>query len=151
MKIYMDVCCLNRPFDDQSQLRIRLESEAITLIIERVDRGEWSEVSSEIAVLEIRAISDAERRERVKALLPEKRNIHKLTETTFPRASALMKFGFKPADALHVAAAEQACADIFLSCDDQLCKLGKRHRNQLNVRVVNPLEWIKEIEDASNA
>lgn len=28
MRIYFDNCCFNRPFDDQSQIRIRLESEA---------------------------------------------------------------------------------------------------------------------------
>jgi hypothetical protein len=26
MKIYLDVCCLNRPFDDQMQDRVRLAS-----------------------------------------------------------------------------------------------------------------------------
>ncbi|MFO7884916.1 MAG: hypothetical protein R6U68_08850 [Desulfobacteraceae bacterium] len=28
MKIYLDNCCFNRPFDDQTSLRIRLETEA---------------------------------------------------------------------------------------------------------------------------
>ncbi|MCU0572351.1 MAG: hypothetical protein MUC41_05085, partial [Syntrophobacteraceae bacterium] len=28
MKVYLDNCCYNRPFDDQKQLRIRLEAEA---------------------------------------------------------------------------------------------------------------------------
>lgn len=28
MKVYLDACCLNRPFDDQTQGRIRLEAEA---------------------------------------------------------------------------------------------------------------------------
>jgi len=35
MLVYLDVCCLNRPFDDQSQDRIHLESEAVLLILER--------------------------------------------------------------------------------------------------------------------
>jgi len=35
MRIYTDVCCLNRPFDDQSQDRIRIESEAILAILNR--------------------------------------------------------------------------------------------------------------------
>jgi hypothetical protein len=38
MKIYLDTCCLNRPFDDQRQARIRLESEAVTLILEKILR-----------------------------------------------------------------------------------------------------------------
>jgi len=35
MKIYLATCCLNRPFDDQRQPRVRLESEAVTLILEK--------------------------------------------------------------------------------------------------------------------
>ena len=38
MKIYLDACCLNRPFDDQSQDRVRLEAEAILLILGRLER-----------------------------------------------------------------------------------------------------------------
>jgi len=28
MRIYLDNCCYNRPFDDQNQLSVRLETEA---------------------------------------------------------------------------------------------------------------------------
>jgi hypothetical protein len=27
--IYLDLCCVNRPFDDQHQARVRLEAEAV--------------------------------------------------------------------------------------------------------------------------
>lgn len=39
MKIYLDNCCFNRPFDDQSQLRIKLESEAKLKIQEDIRSG----------------------------------------------------------------------------------------------------------------
>jgi len=39
MKIYLDVSCLNRPFDDQAQVRIRIETAAITFVLERIDAG----------------------------------------------------------------------------------------------------------------
>lgn len=41
MRIYLDVCCLNRPFDDQSQDRIHLEAEAVLAIIKQVEQGDW--------------------------------------------------------------------------------------------------------------
>jgi hypothetical protein len=44
--VYLDVCCLNRPFDDQTQDRIRLEAEAIVLILEHIIRGDWNWLSS---------------------------------------------------------------------------------------------------------
>jgi len=39
MRVYLDVCCLNRPFDDQSQERIRVESDAVELILRPVQKG----------------------------------------------------------------------------------------------------------------
>jgi len=41
MKIYMDVCCLNRPFDDQTQDKIRIESDAILAILSKCISGKW--------------------------------------------------------------------------------------------------------------
>jgi predicted nucleic acid-binding protein len=144
MQLYLDVSCLNRPFDDQRQARIRLESETILFILQRIDTGVWSQVSSEIALLEINAIRESERRDRVLMLLPAKTNILNLTPAMFARAAALDTLGFKPADALHVAAAEVAHADVLLTCDDRLCRLGKRHRRKLRVAVANPVDWLKE-------
>jgi predicted nucleic acid-binding protein len=150
LRLYLDVSCLNRPFDDQSQARIRLETEAISVILERVDSGQWTQVSSEVALLEIDAIADGDRRARVRLLLPEEKDILKLTAATFQRAAALQRLGFKPADALHVAAAEEAGADVLLSCDDRLCRRARRHRQKLRVQVANPLDWLREMGDAAN-
>jgi hypothetical protein len=33
MRIYLDMCCLKRPFDDQSQPGIRLETEAVLALL----------------------------------------------------------------------------------------------------------------------
>jgi hypothetical protein len=33
MRVYLDMCCLKRPFDDQSQPRIHLESEAVLALL----------------------------------------------------------------------------------------------------------------------
>ncbi|MGK7885652.1 MAG: hypothetical protein AB4057_13635 [Crocosphaera sp.] len=45
-RIYLDVCCLNRAFDDQSQLRIRLETESILTIIYQCQKQKWKLISS---------------------------------------------------------------------------------------------------------
>ena len=148
MKLYFDVSCLNRPFDDQNQTRIRIETAAITLIFERIDAGLWRQVSSEMAVIEIDAIADVDRRNRVLVLLPEFETIIRLSEATFQRAAELEAFGFKPADAVHVAAAEQAKVDVLLSCDDRLCRLAQRYRRDLQVEVTNPVDWLKEVGNA---
>jgi len=48
MKIYWDVCCLKRSFDDQTQARLLLETEAIELIFNLVWLGKLSWCSSEV-------------------------------------------------------------------------------------------------------
>ena len=150
MIVYLDVSCLNRPFDDQSQTRIRLESEAVTLVLQECDEGSWTQVSSDIANIEIDAIPDDERRGRVRKLLPKQASVLKLSQDVHDRAVELQKLGIKPADALHVASAETLDADVCLSCDDRLCRAAHRHRRELKVRVANPLDWLKEIAGGRN-
>lgn len=48
MKLYLDNCCYNRPFDDQTQERIHLESEAILTILQRGQSGIYSIIGSNI-------------------------------------------------------------------------------------------------------
>ena len=51
--IYLDVCCLNRPFDDQAQARIHLEAEAVLVILNQCQAGHLTWISSDVVTLEI--------------------------------------------------------------------------------------------------
>jgi predicted nucleic acid-binding protein len=150
VKIYLDVSCLSRPFDDQEQSRIRLEAAAVGMILERVDEGRWLHVSSEMARIEIEANRDPRRRARAQLLLPDPGNLVMLTPAIFNRAAALHLLGFKPADALHLAAAEEAAADVLLSCDDRFCRTAQRQARHLRVPVRNPLDWLSEKEHGAD-
>lgn len=68
MKIYLDACCLNRPFDDQTQTRIHLEAEAVLLIIQSVEDHEWQWISSDAVAYEINKAPNEERQERLWSL-----------------------------------------------------------------------------------
>ncbi len=151
MKIYLNVSCLNRPFDDQEQARIRLEAAAVGMILERMDEGLWVHVSSEMAQIEINANADPKRRERLHLLLPAAEQVVMLTPALFDRGAELERLGIKPADALHVAAAEEASADVLLSCDDRFCRAAQRHARRLRVVVQNPLTWLNEVERGPDA
>jgi hypothetical protein len=151
MRIYLDVCCLNRPFDDRSQLRIRLETEAIATIFDQIQDGIWHHVSSEMAVIEIDAIGSADRRGRVRALLPDSQSLLRLTEDVLQRSSELEAFGFETADGVHIAAAEKLKADVMITCDDKLSRKARRHRSRLHVRVANPVEWVEEMGHDADA
>src|SRR5438045_599496 len=69
MRLYLDVCSLNRPYDDQSIDRNRLEAEAVLVIVGRVSRGQHMMVSSEIIDLESEASPDREKAELVRETL----------------------------------------------------------------------------------
>jgi predicted nucleic acid-binding protein len=143
-RLYLDACCLNRPFDDQAQERIRLEAEAALLILGRVQRGSWRWISSEVLEHELSRMPDPERRRRVEVLLGSATEKVLLTEEILARGADLETLGFGAFDALHLAAAEAAGADVFLTTDDGLLRRARRQTAPLSVRVENPLVWLEE-------
>jgi len=142
--VYLDACCLNRPFDDQAQDRIRLESEAVLLVLGHVHRGDWRWIGSEVLSFELARNPDAERRRRVEVLVASATKTVVLDERVERRGTELEDLGFGAFDALHLAAAEAAQVDIFLTTDDGLLRRAWRHRDEIRVRVENPLTWLKE-------
>lgn len=145
MRIYLDLCCLNRPFDDQSQDRIHLEAEAILSIIKFVEKGQWTLVNSDGILYEINKIPDSERKKKVEIIISRANEHVRLEEKILERAKRLQKLGIRSLDALHVACAESAKVDIFLTTDDKLLRILRQHSDEIDVRADNPLVWIKEV------
>ena len=143
-KLYIDNCVLNRPFDDQSQERVRLETEAIILLLSRLERKEMTWLGSQILEIEIDRAPDVEQRSRLKRVVEFVDSTIEIGEKELKRANELQKLGFVGFDAVHLACAESGKADVFLTTDDRLLKLAKRVAKKLNVRVENPLDWMKE-------
>ena len=143
--VYLDVCCLNRPFDDQTQERIRLESEAIILIFRHIENQDWQWISSEIVDFEIDKMPDSERKARIRTMkiFPAKYII--ADDVLIKRGEALRQKGFDIYDALHLACAEHSAADVMLTTDDRLTRLAKRYAEMLSIRVENPLLWLQEL------
>ena len=140
MKLYLDVCCLNRPFDDQSQTRVRLEAEAVLSILELAESDELEIVGSDIICDELSQMPDSERREKVEWLLTLASSQIAMTSAIEQRATELQKWNIAPLDALHLASAENARADYFLTTDDDL--LRRARRADLKVKVENPAKWL---------
>ena len=144
-KIYLDTCCLNRPFDDQTQERIRLESEAVLAILSRIEKGDWDWIGSEVLMDEIEQTPDTQKLSRARLLSGFIKQMVEIGEAEIERSKELQGEGFKEFDSLHLACAENAKADVFLSTDDRLLKLAKRISNRLHIRVENPLAWVEEM------
>jgi PIN domain len=143
-KIYLDVCCLNRPFDDQTQARIYLETQAILEILSRCQTGEWELVSSTALELEIAKTPDLNRREEVQLALAIAKCKILVTEEIARRAIALTNLRIKNFDALHIACAE-GNADVFLTTDNRLLSRALSYKSDLNIIVANPTNWLAEV------
>lgn len=143
-RVYLDNCVLNRPFDDQSLERIRLETEAIVLLLSRIERKEWIWLGSQAVEIEIDKTPDAEQRSRLRRVVEFASSIVEVGEKELKRAKELQAAGFIGFDAVHIACAESGKADVFLTTDDRLLKQAKRLAKKLRVAVENPLDWMKE-------
>jgi predicted nucleic acid-binding protein len=138
----MDNCCLNRPFDDQSNLRIHLEAEAIKTIIVLVEQQKWDLVSSKILKFEISRITDESRRKELMLMESLAGEVVQINTQIGVRANEFERLGIQSFDALHLACSENN-ADILLTVDDRLIKKALTINN-LNISVRNPLIWLSE-------
>jgi predicted nucleic acid-binding protein len=146
--IYLDACCLNRPFDDQTQARIRLEAEAVLIILARFETGQWEWIGSKVLDLEIDRTPDPERRRRVRLLAFHAHRSVLVGQSEIERAQQLEAWGFSAFDALHLACAESGSSDVFLTTDDALLRKSATYAEQLRLRVENPLTWLREVSES---
>ncbi|HLN85875.1 MAG TPA: PIN domain-containing protein, partial [Candidatus Limnocylindrales bacterium] len=133
------VCTLCRPFDDQSVMRIRLETNAYYLMLQAVQDGKYTMVVSLAHFEEINAISDPEERREALAVLAKLGTTSEYDSTAVrARAVELHSRELGIADAAHVALAE-ATADFFITCDDRLLRQCKTQR--VAIITMNPVEF----------
>lgn len=145
MKIYLDLCAIQRPLDTPNQIRIVLESEAVLGIITFCNIGQAELLSSEALLYEGEQSSLPVRKEHTLSVLAKAKNVLVVTEKEKSRAAEIMQVGIKPLDALHIALAESGSADYFCTCDDKLMRNIKKVQD-LAVKVVNPVDLVQEIE-----
>ncbi len=142
MKVYLDNCCFNRPFDDQRQARVRLEAEAKLEIQQRVLQGQVELVWSYIFEFENEANPFAERRDSIRRW-----KAHAVADVgespdVLALAGRLVNDGFRTKDAIHLACAVQTGADYFVTTDDELLRKCYGMRQ---ITVTNPVEFVVRV------
>lgn len=144
-KLYLDVCCLNRPFDDWSQERVRLEGEVILSILNRIKTQQWQLISSEVIEVELLKMKNVDKLKKVQQLLSLATASIILDDNIDQRSQEIEKLGFGLYDSFHIASAEIGKVDILLTTDDRLLKLATRYVNYLNVVILNPIIWLMSV------
>ena len=137
-KLYLDNCCFSRPFDDQSQLLVRLETEAKLFIQQGIKEGMFELVWSYILERE-NLDNPFERRQqaispwrlRAKVDIGETVEIVQMAETYH-------KLGLRPKDSLHVACAFVAKADFLITTDRRMLKFANKP-----IQIVDPIQFVQ--------
>jgi predicted nucleic acid-binding protein len=144
-RIYFDACCLNRPFDDQSQARIRLETEATEHLLRAVEEGKLLWVASDALLYEIHKCPEEDRRTAVLALCARATERVAIDEVAMRRAIDLRLHGLRDLDALHLACAERGGVEVLVTTDDAFISTARRLTPASSTRVVNPVVYALEV------
>lgn len=144
MRIYLDNCCLQRPLDDQTHPRIRVETEAVFVVLAAVQAGELSLLGSEALEYEIGCIPDETRREEVLSALVLATEYLQVTEAVEALALTFEQQGVRAMDAIHLALASMAKADFFCTCDDKLFRKAQTLQG-LSCKVITLLGLVPEV------
>ena len=141
MKIYLDNCMFNRPFDEQTHIRIRLETEAKLAIQEEIRRGTYQLIWSYILDYENSKNPFQERKEQI--IKWKKYAITDIEENTEIIKTALLlnSKGLQKMDSLHIACAVFAKAGYFLTTDD---KVIKKANTLTGIKITDPIDFIKK-------
>lgn len=144
MKIYLDMCSFNRPYDDQTYIKIKLEAEAKLFIQHEVKEGRLKLAWSYILEFENEDNPYKERRETIESWIDLAFIDVEPSESILKQAEALEKKGIKADDALHIACAISAKCDYFITTD---YKLIKKAVDLNQIHVMNPVDYIRILED----
>jgi predicted nucleic acid-binding protein len=146
VRLYLDLNCFNRPFDDQTQARIVQETSAVFAILQRIVDGMDHLVWSAILDFENAQHPLADRGVEIARWAHRAIVYIGVTPDVATRAHALTAAGFRPLDAAHLACAEATACNRLLTCDDQMLRVARRVR--VEVQVQNPVSYIEEVTDA---
>ncbi|MDE6847251.1 MAG: hypothetical protein K2J99_16010 [Lachnospiraceae bacterium] len=144
MKIYLDNCSYNRPYDDQTQIRIHLETEAKLHIQDMIKNGELDLVTSYILDYENSRNRFLHKRQAISEFINTNESYYvgeDKDREAMELAREIRKTGVKDMDALHVACAILAGCDFFITTDDRLLKYLPQE-----IQIVTPGEFIRRLE-----
>ena len=142
MKIYLDNCCFNRPFDDQTSLVIYLETEAKLHVQDLIRQEKLSLIWSFVLDYE----NDANPFEEVRNRIAEWKKLScadcDLSDEITEKAKELMKMGLQQMDASHIACAIYCGAECFLTTDKKIL-----NKQITDIKIMNPIDFVRRYFD----
>ena len=145
MRLYIDVCCYSRLYDDQTQVKIYMESEAILNIINISKKNNDEIIGSPALDLEIEQIADAEKRNKIKyfyKMIETEKAVYNINIYNWVKEIS-EQTKIKTLDRFHLSFAENSNADILLTTDakfENACS-----KMNLKIKVINPIKYLMEV------
>jgi len=141
MRVYLDNCCYNRPFDPQTDLRISIETQAKMRVQNLMRTGEVEYVWSAVLDYEV---NSSPYQDRIDMILPWRTDAAEnilLDPDLIRRGAQIQSLGIKKMDALHLSCAEYAACDWFITTDKGILK---KVRLLGGMRVASPVDFVME-------
>lgn len=144
MLLYLDLNCFNRPFDDQDQQRIALETAAVFSILQRLIDGMDQLAWSEVLDFENAQHPLPDRRTEIGSWSRRAHVIIKIDTEVAARAAGLNATGLEPLDAAHLACAEAGACAFLITCDDRFIRRARRTTTRVMMK--NPVEYLEDLK-----
>ena len=144
MRIYLDMCCYNRPYDDQSSLKVAMETQSKIHIQNLIKAGQYDLIGSYTLDYEVSRNPFEMRRNSIVKFIAENINGYvgeERADILKPMAENIMEQGIKEKDAYHIASAIYAKCKYFISTDIRLLKFKTD-----KIKLVTPIEFVVEME-----
>ncbi len=139
IRVYLDNCAYNRPYDDQSQPKIELETQA-KLKIQRMIKAHQIELaSSYMSLYECGENPDTSKAELITKFINHQSSVFvslRNQAAIEEKAREIMETGIKFKDACHIASAIMAKADYLISTDIRMLKYKTNE-----IILLNPIEF----------
>ncbi len=138
-RVYLDNCCLNRPHDNQTEISVQHETEAVTFVREQIYSGKMELAWSFVLEYEIAKNSNRPRKDAIAIWRHFSVVSIEQTEEVYRRGRDLEQYGLRSMDALHIACAMMAQCGYFLTTDKKI--LNKQIKG---IKIMNPVEFIQK-------
>ena len=143
MKIYLDMCVYNRPFDVQRQYRIHAETQIFIMLMSMITERRIELINSFALQYENSKNPKVENMQRISDFLEYSSDHISYDNWILERSLELERAGLIGMDAVHIACAEKAEADFFVTCDDGLIKKLERI-DKIGIKYYNIIEFISK-------
>lgn len=142
LKIYLDNCCYNRPFDTQEQELIRLETQAKLAVQRQVKAGELMLVWSFVSDFENDENPSEDKREAIRPWRNIAQEYCAASNEIREKGREYVKLGIRHKDALHLACAVYCGCDYILTTDK---KFANKNKLVSEIKIVNPITFLLEL------